>query len=126
MYTDIISGGDVSVRLKASYTIEASYIVPLFTIIVVVMINLMLMLHDYGIYRCTSLNYEVIQEFDKNKVYSNSEYEKKKQQYLSERMILEKRELNLEASKVIKMNMVEIARISRLVGGIAENGSKSN
>lgn len=99
-------------RLKAAYTVEASYIVPLFTIIVVVLIQCMLFLHDRAVYHAVEVKINMQEEF------TGKNYEREGEKYLKKRLILDGVEIKAGNVDIRENNMSEFVRISKaLLGG---------
>lgn len=106
-------------RFKASYTVEASYIVPLFTIIVAVLINLMVYYHDVIVFNSVKLKMNIKAEFtDENK----SALENAAHNYLSVRLIYNQENKKIiDDTLVIKNNAPEFIRFTKAVKGEEEN-----
>lgn len=98
-------------RLRAAYTVEASIIVPLFTVIIVVLIQLMLFLHDRAVYSAVEVKTGIQEEF------TGKSYEKEAAQYLENRLILKNGEYKIENVKIKENNMPKFARISKALSG---------
>ncbi len=99
-------------RLKASYTVEASYIVPLFTVIVVVLIQCMLFLHDRAVYSAVEVKINMQEEF------CGKNYEREAEEYLRKRLILEGIKIQAGNVDIRENNMPQFVRVSKaLLGG---------
>ncbi len=99
-------------RLRGSYTLEASYIVPLFTVITVILIQLMLFLHDRAVYSAVEVKINMQEEF------SGKDYEKEAEEYLKKRLVFYGVEINIGNVDIKENNMSNYVRISKaLLGG---------
>lgn len=104
-------------RLRALYTVEASYIVPLFTIIVVLFIHMMLLLHDKAVFNCVQVKMNVRAEFEN---LSEESYRNIAKLYLSQKLILDMNKKVMLSGIIVKNNMPQYARISKAVVGVKE------
>lgn len=100
-------------RFKAAYTVEAAFVIPIFTIVVVALIQLMLLLHDRAVYTSVMVKINMQEEF------SGENFEKEAEEYLKKRLILDGVEIDGGNVQIQKNNMAEYIRISKalLKGG---------
>lgn len=108
-------------RFKALFTIEASYIIPIFTLIVVILINMMLFLHDKTIYNSVYIEMNVRAEFEgKERKF----YEQTAEEYLNKRLVSYGGMVNIEKNRLIKdNNMPDFLRITKAVLSLKEEGN---
>lgn len=94
-------------RFRGSYTLESSYIVPLFTIIIVILIQLMLFLHDRAVYSAVEVKINMQEEF------SGKDYEREAEEYLKKRLVFYGAKINIGNADIKENNMSNYARISK-------------
>lgn len=105
-------------RIKALFTVEASYIIPVFTVIVVILINMLLFLHDKTIYNSVDIKMNMRAEFEgkETKVYEQAANE-----YLKGRLIVYDEKINIQKNKLIKdNNMPYFLRFTKAVVSLKE------
>jgi hypothetical protein len=100
------------------FTVEASVIVPLFTIIVAVLIHMMLILHDKAVENSIEVKMNMRLEFEGGNA---QDYEKNAESYLKERLILGGGNIEVKENTLIKNNdMPEFVRITKALTGRKE------